>query len=77
MVNINFAKRLRDLREEKNITQTKLGNEIGIDQRSISFYELGKYEPDLQTLIYIAKYFNVSVDYLLGLTNIKEPYPKK
>ncbi len=69
MININFSKRLKDLREESGLTQTKLGKEIGVDQRSISFYELGKYEPDLQTLINIANFFDVSTDYLLGLTN--------
>lgn len=64
-----FNERLRELREDSNLTQTALAKEILVDQRSLSFYEIGKYEPNLETLIKIAKYFNVSTDYLLGLTD--------
>lgn len=71
-----FNERLRELREDSNLTQTALAKELYIDQRSLSFYEIGKYEPNLETLIRIAKFFNVSTDYLLGLTNETKPYPK-
>lgn len=64
-----FNERLRELREDNNLTQSKLAQELNIDQRSISFYEIGKYEPNLDTLIKIATFFHVSTDYLLGLTN--------
>lgn len=66
-----FNERLKELRESKNLTQTQLAKDLFIDQRSISFYEIGKYEPNLDTLIKIAKYFEVSTDYLLGLTDKK------
>ena len=71
-----FNERLRELREENNLTQVKLAKELFIDQRSLSFYEIGKYEPNLDTLKKIAIYFNVSTDYLLGLTDSKIPYSK-
>ena len=64
-----FNQRLRELREDSNLTQTKLAKELQIDQRSLSFYEIGKYEPNLDTLIRISLFFHVSTDYLLGLTD--------
>lgn len=71
-----FNERLKELREEKNLTQTKLANELLIDQRSLSFYELGKYEPNIDTIKRMSIFFNVSSDYLLGLTDEKAPYPR-
>ena len=71
-----FNERIRELREENNLTQTNLAKELLIDQRSLSFYEIGKYEPNLDTLKRIAIYFNVSTDYLLGLTDNKISYSK-
>jgi len=72
-----FNERLRELREDNNLTQTNLANELMIDQRSLSFYEIGKYEPNLDTLKRMAIFFNVPTDYILGLTNEKEPYPRE
>lgn len=71
-----FNERLKELREEHNLTQTKLANELLIDQRSLSFYEIGKYEPNIDTIKRMAIFFNVSSDYLLGLTDEKTPYSK-
>ena len=65
--------RLYELRQSKNITQQRLAIDLGIDQTSISSYECGKYFPTVEVLIKIAEYFNVSTDYLLGLTEIKVP----
>ena len=70
----NFNERLRELRENKNLTQAQLAKELLIDQRSLSFYEIGKYEPNLDTLKKISIFFNVSSDYLLCLTNDPTPY---
>lgn len=69
-----FNERLRELRENRNLTQAQLAKELLIDQRSLSFYEIGKYEPNLDTLKRIAIFFNVSTDYLLCLTNDSTPY---
>ena len=71
-----FNERLRELREDNNLTQKKLSEKLMIDQRSLSFYEIGKYEPNLETLKNISIYFNTSTDYLLGLTNEIKPYPR-
>ncbi|KHO63394.1 SOS-response transcriptional repressors (RecA-mediated autopeptidases) [Thermoanaerobacter sp. YS13] len=63
--------RIRDLRTEKGISQNELAKALGLTQQAISAYENGLREPDLETLNKIANYFNVSIDYLLGRTDIR------
>ena len=65
MKNNYFGKTLKLLREEKNISQRKLGEDLGVVNQTVSFWETGSREPDLDTLIEIAEYFDVSVDFLL------------
>ncbi len=60
--------RLKELRKEKGISQLKLAMDLSMNQNTISRYETGERECDYATLILIADYFNVSVDYLLGRT---------
>ena len=60
--------RLRELRKQRNITQLKLAMDLGTNQNNISRYESGEHEADYDTLIKIADYFNVSIDYLLYRT---------
>lgn len=64
--------RLKELREKRNISQLKLAMDLGLNQNSISRYETGVREADYKTLIAIADYFNVSIDYLLERTD--NPY---
>lgn len=64
---------LKKLRESKNITQLKLSIDLGVSQELISRYELGSSMPQPNMLIQLANYFNCSVDYLLGLTDIPTP----
>lgn len=64
--------KLRELREEKHITQVTLGDELGISQQRISKLENGEVEASEKILKKISEYFNVSVDYLLGLTSKRE-----
>lgn len=61
--------RLKELRKEKNITQLKLAMDLNISQNTISRYETGEREVDYKTLIALADYFGVSVDYLLERTD--------
>lgn len=61
--------RLRELREKRHVSQVKLAIDLGLSQNSISRYENGEREADYATLISIADYFDVSVDYLLGRTD--------
>ena len=60
--------RLKELREEKGITQTKLAMEIGIKQRALSSYETGEFEPPLAVIKKLCDYFGVTSDYLLGFS---------
>ncbi len=69
-----MVKNLRLLREEKGISQQKLAEMLSISQQAIFKYEKTINEPDISTLIKIAEIFNVSVDYLVGNTEIREPY---
>lgn len=61
--------RLKELRERKNMTQTGLAMDLSLSQNSVSRYENGTHEADYATLIRIADYFNVSLDYLLERTD--------
>ena len=61
---MNF--RLKELRKAKNLSQLKLAMDLNMNQNSISRYETGERQADYETLIKLAEYFGVSVDYLLG-----------
>ena len=61
--------RLRELRQKHNISQVKLAMELNLNQNSISRYESEERQADYKTLIAIADYFGVTIDYLLGRTD--------
>ena len=65
------AERIKELRENMNVSQSKLANDLLIGQSTMSEYENGVKQPPISVLIKIADYFNVSLDYLTGRTNIK------
>ena len=66
---MTFGKRLRDLRNERQLSQTELGKLFGLAGTTISQYESGLRFPDQKTLISICSYFDISSDYLLGLSS--------
>ena len=68
-----IGERLLGLRKDADLTQDELAAILKINKHSISSYERGKSEPPDELKVAIAKYFNVSIDYLLGVTN--EPVP--
>lgn len=63
--------RIKELREEKNISQLELAKKLNLTQQSISLYEKGDREPSIDVLKSIANFFNVSLDYLLGKSDIR------
>ena len=65
--------RIKQLRQEKGLKQDELAKEFGIAQQTISNYEKGIREPDIATLKKLADFFDVSLDFLLGKTDIKTP----
>lgn len=69
--------RLKDLREDHDFNQVKLAKKLGMSQTGYSKYETGENDIPTSILIKLSKIYNTSIDYILGLTNQKEPYPRK
>lgn len=69
--------RLKDCREDRDLTQTQVGKILGIDQRVYSNYETGKRQIPVNYLIKLALLYKTSIDYLVGLTNSPMPYERK
>ena len=69
-------KRLRDLREDNNLTQKQIGQLLNMSQTVYNQYEIGKNDIPTKILIKLAKFYNTSTDYILEITNEKKPYPK-
>lgn len=64
--------RIKELRNEKGITQADLAKILKISDRAVGYYENGDREPDYTTLLKIAEYFDVSIDYLLGRVEVRK-----
>lgn len=64
---------MKKIRESLQLTQVKVANDLKLSRQVYNFYENGKRNPDMQTLIKIADYYGVSIDYLLGRTNVIKP----
>ncbi|MDY3691634.1 MAG: helix-turn-helix transcriptional regulator [Dysosmobacter sp.] len=69
--------RIRDLREDADLTQAQVGTAVGVSQRTYAYYESGQRMLPPQILCALADFYHVSVDYLLERTDIKSPYPPK
>ena len=67
-----YLKRLKDLREDHDYTQTYIAKYLNMKQQQYSRYETGEFEISLENLIKLAKLYNVSVDYLLNLKDTKK-----
>lgn len=68
---------IRNLRIDSGYTQKQIAALLGISQNTYSQYEIGVLNYPVDALIKLADFYNVSIDYLLGRTAIKTPYPKK
>ncbi len=66
--------RLRELREDSDLTQKCLAELLHIKQNTYSQYENGQRQPPLEVLIALARFYKVTLDYLVGISNIKNPY---
>lgn len=69
--------RLKDLREDRDLTQKQLAAYLNIRQNTYSQYETGKRQLPVDLLILLARYFHTSTDYILGITNNPKPYQNK
>ena len=72
-----MLQRLKDFREDKDISQKKMAEILNVAQTTYSNYELGKINIPLNTLKKLALFFDTSIDYLLELTDVSKPYPRK
>ncbi len=68
--------RFKDIRESKNLFQKDIANYLSITQCQYSRYENGIRSMPTEKLIMLAKFYNVSIDYLLGVTDARKPYPR-
>ncbi|MDO5713916.1 MAG: helix-turn-helix transcriptional regulator [Tissierellia bacterium] len=68
--------RFRELRKKHNLSQKQLGNLLNISASAYGFYEQGKNLPPIDTIVFLANYYNVSTDYLLGSSNTPQPRAK-
>ena len=71
-----FHLRLRDLREDNDLTQKEVAAYLGIDQRTYSNYETEKRSMPMEQYRSLAIFYQTSVDYLVGVTDSNEPYPR-
>ena len=68
---------IRDIREDHDLSQKQMAELLNIGQTTYSDYELGKINIPLNTLKKLALFFDTSIDYLLELTDVSKPYPRK
>lgn len=68
--------RLKEIREDKDLLQKDIAKVLNIPQQSYSRYELGIIKMPIEKYEVLAKFYNTSVDYLIGITDINKPYPK-
>ena len=68
----NFSERIKALRKERGLKQKEMAKILGLADRSYQCYEYNERYPDVPGLVAIANYFGVSVDYLLGLSDVRE-----
>ncbi len=72
---MNYCQKIRNLREDHDYTQTQVANLLGIGQRTYADYELGNTRIPVDSLIKLAHFYNVDMDYICGLTNIADSFP--
>ena len=74
---MDYKDRIRALREDNDYTQTQIANILNIGQRTYADYESGKTRIPVDSLLILARFYNVSMDYITGASNIKTEYPKQ
>lgn len=74
---VNYSKRIRDIREDRDLNQSAIAKALNTSQTVYSRYELGKRALPIEHLITLCKLYDLSADYILGFTNDPKPLPKK
>ena len=71
---VDYRKRLRDLREDHDLTQAELGKVLNKSQQGYNHIEAGRAELKIEDLIKLCQFYHLSADYIIGLTDNKHPY---
>lgn len=74
---MTYNERIREIREDNSLTQQKVADLLNIGQRTYADYESGKTRIPIDNIMKLARFYNVSMDYITGASNIKTEYPKK
>ena len=74
---MTYQQRIRDLREDNDYTQSYIASLLNVGQRTYADYELGKTRIPVDSLIILAKLYNVDMNYITGISSKKEVFPKK
>lgn len=74
---MRYNERIREIREDNSLTQQKVADLLHVGQRTYADYESGKTRIPVDSLLILARYYNVSVDYISGASNVKTKYPQK
>lgn len=72
---MNYAERIRALREDADKTQSEIASLLNVGQRTYCDYELGKTRIPVDSLIVLAKFYNVSMDYICAVSDQRKPFP--
>jgi transcriptional regulator with XRE-family HTH domain len=72
-----YNERIRAIREDRDLTQQRVADLLGVGQRTYADYESGKTRIPVERLLVLAKYYNVSMDYITGASDVKRNYPVK
>ena len=74
---MKYSERIRELREDRDYTQSKIAAVLKVGQRTYCDYELGKTRIPVDSLIVLAKMYNVSMDYICGVSDVPEEFPRR
>nr|WP_294665837.1 helix-turn-helix transcriptional regulator [uncultured Blautia sp.] len=74
---MKYNERIRELREDYSLTQQKVADLLHIGQRTYADYESGKTRIPIDNIMILARFYNTSMDYITGASNVRKPYPKK
>lgn len=74
---MKYNERIREIREDSFLTQQKVADLLHVGQRTYADYESGKTRIPVDSLLILARFYNVSMDYITGASNIRREYPKQ
>ena len=74
---MKYNERIREIREERFLTQQKVADLLNVGQRTYADYESGKIRIPIDNIMILARFYNVSMDYITGASNVRTKYPKE